>query len=739
MAWGRARDARAAVLGASMAAAATVGQLVCAKAARDALFLASFDVVLLPRMMAAAAVASLLAALGSSRAMALWSPARVLRSALVANAVLYAVEWSVYQNAPQVAAITLYLQLSVFGTTLIAGLWSLVNESFDPHSAKRHVGSITMGGTLGGALGGLAAFGFGRWGGIPALFAVLTVLNLLAIPAAARVRPLPSRVPAERQRIAVRPGWAALRDVPYLRQLALVVALVAVMSTLLDYVLSAAVVAKISDSAGLVGFFAVFHMGVGLLSLVLQAVFTRPALERIGLAGTIAALPAAVFVTGALGLALPNVWTAAAARGADVLMASSLYRTGYELAYTPIARAQKRSAKMLIDVGVDRLGTGLGTGVVMLVIANATDHRRLLLVLVLAIAVVTALLAVRLHGGYVAALAASLERGSVKLSSTDVFDATTRRTLAETSALDRGKLLASIERRRISGGLESEFPPAPDAMSSVDLPEEVLPDERGAGFDAAPVSLRFGLLGIGSEDTPGAALDDLQSGDSSRVRRRLSEGELVPELVPAVIALLGTDDHSREALKALRQVGPRIVGQLVDVLLDRDRDVVVRRRVPRVLETVADPRAIAGLSDGLFDAELDVRHQCAWALQRASETSAVALPRERVFEAVRRELERAGRISSGRDGPDPAELRSLEHAILVLSLVLEREPLVLAYRALLSGDEGMRGTALEYFENVLPEDLRQAGLPLFDRLSPRGRTKRDPSTLRDELYRTRSG
>ncbi|MFO0568536.1 MAG: hypothetical protein U0263_22940 [Polyangiaceae bacterium] len=43
----------------------------------------------------------------------------------------------------------------------------------------------------------------------------------------------------------------------------------------------------------------------------------------------------------------------------------------------------------------------------------------------------------------------------------------------------------------------------------------------------------------------------------------------------------------------------------------------------------------------------------------------------------------------------------IEHAVLVLSLVLEREPLVLAaYRALLSEDENLRGTALEYLERA---------------------------------------
>jgi hypothetical protein len=41
----------------------------------------------------------------------------------------------------------------------------------------------------------------------------------------------------------------------------------------------------------------------------------------------------------------------------------------------------------------------------------------------------------------------------------------------------------------------------------------------------------------------------------------------------------------------------------------------------------------------------------------------------------------------------------------LLSLAVEREPLQAAYRALVGGDASLRGTALEYLENVLPEDV----------------------------------
>ena len=45
--------------------------------------------------------------------------------------------------------------LATFGAVLISGFWSVVNERFDPHTAKQVVGRIAAGATVGGLLGGV--------------------------------------------------------------------------------------------------------------------------------------------------------------------------------------------------------------------------------------------------------------------------------------------------------------------------------------------------------------------------------------------------------------------------------------------------------------------------------------------------------------------------------------------------------------------------------------------------------
>jgi hypothetical protein len=59
----------------------------------------------------------------------------------------------------------------------------------------------------------------------------------------------------------------------------------------------------------------------------------------------------------------------------------------------------------------------------------------------------------------------------------------------------------------------------------------------------------------------------------------------------------------------------------------------------------------------------------------------------------------------------------------LLSLAVEREPLQIAYWAVLGEDPALRGTALEYLENVLPEDVRRV---LWPQLGARARTPAVP-------------
>jgi hypothetical protein len=173
---------------------------------------------------------------------------------------------------------------------------------------------------------------------------------------------------------------------------------------------------------------------------------------------------------------------------------------------------------------------------------------------------------------------------------------------------------------------------------------------------------------------------------------------LAPALVPHLLPLLARDDLYPDMLRALRRLAPRATGQLLDALLDPELEPQVRRRLPRVLKACPTQRAVDGLLLGLADRTLEVRAACALALSALSRAPGLQFPPDAVFAAARRELE------AGADPP-------LDHVFTLLSLVLEREPLEVAARALQGQDRGLKGTALEYLDNVLPPELRAALRP----------------------------
>ena len=254
-------------------------------------------------MMILGALVSLGTALIAARLVEQRSPARLLFAATAVSAVLYGGEWALLNRAPQAVAITLYVHVSALGATFVAALWSVVNERFDPHTAKREVGRIALGGSFGGVLGGIAGWLVSGSRGVSYLLGMLLALNLVTMAAVVVLGRASRSLFQTREAGPFRapPRTSALKALsgsPYLTTLAVFVALVALSSALLDYVMSARVVALYNDAARLAAFFALFHASLGVLAMFVQLVFTRAALERLGLAGTVALLPATVLGLG---------------------------------------------------------------------------------------------------------------------------------------------------------------------------------------------------------------------------------------------------------------------------------------------------------------------------------------------------------------------------------------------------------------------------------------------------------
>ena len=299
------------------ASAAMVAQQVAGKATRDTLFLSSFSVKTLPAMMGVSAVASVVVVLWLSRMMLRHTPASVVPVGFGASAVVLLATWALSFPAPRFAALVLYLFTSLFGAAMISAFWSLINETFDPHTGRSAATSIASGGTLGGLVGALAAWRMSAFIAVPTTLPLLAGASLVSMWGTLRLR-RPKPVPADAEKGAVEKKAQetiaeltlaplhALRKASYLRNLAAIVALGAVTSGLLDYVFSARATHAFPGGAALLSFFSFFWLVVGILSFLVQVLLGKLALDKLGVTVTVALLPIVVVLGAMVGLAVPG-------------------------------------------------------------------------------------------------------------------------------------------------------------------------------------------------------------------------------------------------------------------------------------------------------------------------------------------------------------------------------------------------------------------------------------------------
>jgi hypothetical protein len=707
---------------AAATAAIVIAQHVAASAARDAFFLANHPASALPGAVVMSSILSVAFLPFLARMMARFGPGVVSPLAATTSAALLIVEWGLSRQRPELAALAVFVHTTVIGSVLVSGFWSLFNERFDPHTARQLMGRVAGGAAFGGVVGGLLVERAGAAGiELPNLLPMVAIVQLLA---AAGSRALAGERSRATQAAVSEPtaSYTSLLASPYLRAIALLVILTAFVSTFTSFLLKAEAADTYVLSGDLLRFFARYYLGVGLLGLLLQSTLAGLALNRFGLGTTIAMLPAALGLVGLIAFATPALWSLALLRGLDEGLSNSLYRSGYELLYTPVAPRTKRQFKTIADVGFDRLGKSLGSGVVSVVLALfAAAQVRVLLAVTVIGSVATILVAVRLSRGYVTTLEQSLRSRAISLDANVLQDAITLRTIAG-AGIDRRELLAAMADRAAAPSPAIDFAGSDAGMwGTQTIAVRELRARPGAIEDGA---------GYTPADTLLKDVADLRSGNLHRIRRVLRrDTRLDRHLVPYVISLIARDDVYSLAVRALRRIVNTATGQIVDTLTDVAVSPVIRRRLPQILAGSGSPIAIAGLLQALDDAEFEVRFRSAGALVRTREAHADrVIPRETVFEAALREARRTNPLPEQGTANTGAH-RRLELVLRILSLALDPEPLQLAQRAFQSDDPQLRGTALEYLETVLPANVLQELRPLFGArpvtLSTRTRTARE--------------
>ncbi|HEX5031121.1 MAG TPA: hypothetical protein VFX78_06665 [Candidatus Eisenbacteria bacterium] len=705
------RDTRSFLLAASVAAVAMIAYQVGAKATRDAFFLSMYPVRYLPAMVAVTSAASLALAYGSTRALSAWGPERLIPTAFLVSGLLMLVEWGVSFVAPGPASILLYAHYGCLGALLVSGFWQFMNERFDPRSAKRQLGRITAAATVGGLLGGFVASQIAGALPLTTMIPILAAFHFVCAAAIARVASTSHPITGVRGPETPTPReehlnpHAVVARTPYIRGLINLVLLATISEGLIDLVLKGRASLAMSEQGSLLRFFAYFYTATSLVTVLVQTSLSRWVLERLGPARSAAALPGGVAIASATAAAIPGLGPTIAARAVESVLSNSLFRAGYEVLFTPVPQREKRAIKSLADVGTARAGDIIAAGLAQAVLLVGLEGRQGTVLLFMASAISTAgfFLAWGLHRGYVSALARGLVSRAVQLDIQDVQDATTRSTVLQTlGPLALSQILQVPRSDAVAPGSTASLRVEADGEAAVEL----------------------------------ARIRDLHSRDVPRVRRALAAVRIDGTLATHVIPLLAWDEVASDALSALRRATPDAIGALEDSLLDPEVEFTIRRRIPLVLATFQDPRAVQALLGGLRDPRFEVRYRCGRGLAHLAELKAtLTVPPDEAFAAVLREVLAGSGVWESRKVLDRMDddswspvmdevlkdraNRSLEHVFTLLALALPRQPLKIAFKGLHATDPLLRGTALEYLETTLPPDIRKALWPYLEDNRPR--------------------
>jgi hypothetical protein len=499
---------------------------------------------------------------------------------------------------------------------------------------------------------------------------------------------------------------------PYLRNLATLVLLGTTSAALVDYLFKARAVEMFGRGDELLRFFAIYYAGVSLLAFVIQTTSSALSLEKLGLAVTASTPSLALAVGGLGGLIFTGLEGVLVARAGESMFRSSLFRTGYEIFYTPIPADEKRAAKSIIDVGFDRLGDAVGGGLIrLLILLPAARQYYAIMLSAIGCSLVAVWVARRLSAGYIHTLERSLLNRAVELDLGDVEDITTRTVMMKTLAV---------------------------------------PYTAGFTIDRTTATT---TLGPPVSDPEVQEILALKSRNREKILQVLRQDEGLPgALIPHVIPLLAWDPVAEDAVRALRKVAEERVGELVDALLDPNQPFAVRRRLARAFSVCVSQRSVDGLLLGLEDLRFEVRFQCGRSLASIVEKNPrIRIDRERVFDVVRRELAVSRPVWQSHrllDTVDPEDRsfvdeflkdragQSVAHVFTLLTLVLPTAPLQIAYRGLHTNDPKLRGTALEYLEGVLPQDINQRLAPFLGTETPAPHDARPREEILADLLRS---
>ncbi|MCH8145527.1 MAG: MFS transporter [Gemmatimonadetes bacterium] len=277
--------------------------------------------------------------------------------------IFYAVLYALPENARPWIDRVFYVWASVFALFVVTVFWGFMVDLFTNEQGKRLFGFIVVGSSLGGIIGSVITASL-----IERISFTVLLIAVVLLEAAARCATILHRKSSggksairreetEPIRGGALSGIPVVFQSPYLRRIALFIALMTFASTIL-YFQQAQLVGEafVDNRLGRTAFFAKIDLAVNIITIFTQAFLTAHIIRRIGIGLSLALVPA-VALLGFFGLGVYPLL------GVLVVL-QVLYRSGRyaitkparEVLFTVVSREEKYKSKPFLDTAVYRGG-----------------------------------------------------------------------------------------------------------------------------------------------------------------------------------------------------------------------------------------------------------------------------------------------------------------------------------------------------------------------------------------------
>jgi ATP:ADP antiporter, AAA family len=261
-----------------------------------------------------------------------------------------------------------FIWTSIFNLFVVSVFWALMVDIYDSEQSKRLFGFIAAGATLGGIVGSSITASLAKQVSPVYLLLISAALVEVAVFGVRRLSSLSqalSRQPAMRSDEATIGGSVfsgvthALKS-PYLINVSIYILLFTITSTFLYFQQAEIAAQSFADRGARRAFFARIDLWVNILTLGAQLFLTHRLLRRVGVAATLAILPALSILGFGTLASMPTIAVLVAYQVLRRAGNFAFARPTREVLFTVVPREDKYKAKSFIDTVVYRLGDQVG-------------------------------------------------------------------------------------------------------------------------------------------------------------------------------------------------------------------------------------------------------------------------------------------------------------------------------------------------------------------------------------------